>query len=508
MNIGNLVLSNSDDIIIALSLNAVTIEFNRTAERMLSLKRGQILGKNFFSFCNKKQIKIPFNFSQIEKSRDISLKFGEGKLIVNKRGTQVQWKAVFCEETAYPTPLYLVIVKDISELKYYIEENESNKIYLKNILENLPEYIYCKDANLVYQGCNKRVAEYLGLESPDDILGKTDYDFGWDEERIRTLHEVDLKILNTGETVVIEDIIPKPDGLQRIMLTSKSPLRCDQNKIVGVLGVSVDITELKNLEKKLRTTEASEARFKAMSALGGMIAHELRTPLTALGMSSTVIQQLLPILIEGYEKSAEMAVVRSIRKDRLQALKTSVANMGNSIGYAQMTIDMILKGFHYSNKDTQIEITPFLMKDMINKAISHYPFDLDEQHLLTLKHIDDAWVLGQEQMVIHVIHNLLKNALHAIGEAGKGKVIIWTELQKGFINLYVEDTAKGIPTDQLQHIFEPFYTTKKKAALSVGLGLYFCRIVLQKMGGDIGCQSKLGEYTRFKITLTLRGLNA
>jgi len=385
------------------------------------------------------------------------------------------------------------------------DDNISDKIYLQNILENLPEYIYWKDKNLIYKGCNKHVAEYLGLRSPKDIVGKTDYSFGWDEVRIRDLHEIDMQIIKTGREVIVEEIIPKSDGSQRIMLTSKSPLYCEANNIVGILGVSADITKLKALEEKLRNAEASEARFKAMSALGGMIAHELRTPLTSLGMSVYAIEQLLPQLIAGYEKSVDLGKTEAIRPHRLELLKQSIANMGRSVKYADTTITTVLAGLHYSDSNAQVEAAPFSLKQMVVKAIAEYPFNADENHLCKIKHIDDVTVLGQELMVMHVLHNLIKNALHVIDAERRGEITIWSDLEKNMVNLHVEDTAKGIAPMALPHIFEAFYTTKKQTAVSIGLGLYFCKMVLRKMEGDITCESELGKYTRFKITLPLQG---
>ena len=146
----------------------------------------------------------------------------------------------------------LGISKDITRRKEMEEELcqvmgkislQDSQICLKNIMENLPQYVYWKDRNLVYQGCNNHVAQYLGLNSPLEIVGKTDNDFNWDEARIKFLHQIDTAILQEGITNVVEDVIPKEDGSARIMLSSKAPLRNESNEIVGILGVSFDITD-------------------------------------------------------------------------------------------------------------------------------------------------------------------------------------------------------------------------------------------------------------------------
>jgi PAS domain S-box-containing protein len=148
---------------------------------------------------------------------------------------------------------------------------DTNQTYFQSIVEHLPEYVFWKNEQLLYQGCNKRVAEYLSLSTPEKIVGKSDYDFGWNVERIARLHEVDKKILALGLSITVEDIIPKSDGTERIMLTSKSPLYDVERKIIGILGVSADITELKKSEEILNRandkTKSDERPFRLQDVL-------------------------------------------------------------------------------------------------------------------------------------------------------------------------------------------------------------------------------------------------
>ena len=124
-------------------------------------------------------------------------------------------------------------------------------MYLQTIIENLPEYVYWKDVNFVYQGCNKLVSEYLNLKSPKDIIGKTDNDFGWSPDRVSFLRESDESIILSGKKNTTEDIIPL-NNTPRIMLSTKAPLYDNLGKIMGIIGVSVDITEQKNMEEGLK----------------------------------------------------------------------------------------------------------------------------------------------------------------------------------------------------------------------------------------------------------------
>ncbi|MBA4260105.1 MAG: hypothetical protein C0446_13155, partial [Chitinophaga sp.] len=143
-----------------------------------------------------------------------------------------------------------------NELK---EAKEKNELYLHGLVENLPQLVYWKDKNLIYQGCNRLCAALLNLETPEHIIGKSDNDFGWSSERIEALHQIDRLILRDGKPQHVEDTIPV-NGINRVFLTSKNPIIAKNGEIFGILGISTDITEQKRMEEELRKAkEKAEA---------------------------------------------------------------------------------------------------------------------------------------------------------------------------------------------------------------------------------------------------------
>lgn len=119
--------------------------------------------------------------------------------------------------------------------------------YYEDIIAKLPGNIWWKDGELKYLGCNDRVLEVLGLDSKRKFIGKTDYEL-WEKDIAGKLEEADLHVLKTGETINLEETIVEFTGRHAIMLTNKSPLRDSDNNIIGILGTSTDITELKDLK--------------------------------------------------------------------------------------------------------------------------------------------------------------------------------------------------------------------------------------------------------------------
>ena len=155
-------------------------------------------------------------------------------------------------------------------------------------------------------------------------------------------------------------------------------------------------------------------------------------------------------------------------------------------------IDMILNNI----KDGNIDKSNFIdlsISDAIKKAIKQYAYkNKDEKGLVSFDLNDDFIFKGDENMMIFVIFNLLKNSLYY-----KSKIEIRTQTKSDGNYLYFKDYGPGIEKDKLSLIFESFFTSGKKDG--TGLGLPFCKRVMESFGGDIVCESELGEGVEFEI---------
>jgi len=104
---------------------------------------------------------------------------------------------------------------------------------------------------------------------------------------------------------------------------------------------------------------------------------------------------------------------------------------------------------------------------------------------------------GNQLLTIHIIFNLLKNALYYIKSVGKGEIYIWLELGEEMNKLCFKDTAKGISSNELPHVFERFYSNTQGGS---GIGLAFCKMTMEQFGGDIHCESVEGDYAEFVLS--------
>jgi PAS domain S-box-containing protein len=131
---------------------------------------------------------------------------------------------------------------------------ERNQL-LETIIEGFPGTVFWKDRNLVYLGCNTAIARDAGLESPADVVGKSDEELGWGSRLVDFFRSTDRKVLQSGLPVFhIEESYERADGRIQQYETSKFPLVDAEGRVSGVFGVSIDVTELKEAQERLVTS--------------------------------------------------------------------------------------------------------------------------------------------------------------------------------------------------------------------------------------------------------------
>lgn len=250
----------------------------------------------------------------------------------------------------------------------------------------------------------------------------------------------------------------------------------------------------------LRKTKMEHAeRMRVMQTLSASIAHEMRTPLAGIRASISGFEEYLPPMLEAYGDCAKKEPQRfpAIRENHLQRLQDTPRRIMLMIDQANTVIDLLLVNLREEALDRG-QLSPMRIADVVNQAIDRYPFRSGEREKVHLDLTQDFEFRGVETFFIYVLFNLLKNAFYSLQSAQKGSISIRLERGGSYNTLYFRDTGTGVDPAIIGRIFDGFFTTKRDGT---GAGLAFCKRTIESFGGEIGCESVLGEYAEFIIRL-------
>ncbi len=390
-----------------------------------------------------------------------------------------------------------------------IDKLEELKNYYENIIAKLPGHVFWKNRDTILQGCNDLQAKNLGFKSREEIVGKTNYDmivnYSSEEDRKKQaddISQVDIQVMETNTTLVVEEPLQLPGGERRIYLSNKSPLHDKEGKVIGLLGIAFDITAEKEAERLNQEKIEAEKQSQYLRAAAGSIAHELRTPLMIIGMSSRFMKTYWHILIETYLKAKDAGIsIEDIDKKSLHHIENRIDGILKQIHYSNAFIDLVLGNLKEGDFDASGHRTSD-MKMIVDSCIKQYPFeDKSNEHLLV--HWEDTHTFkfkGDEFLMTNVLNNLIKNSLYFIKAAGKGEIYIWIESHDDQNVLCFKDTAQGASQEVISNLFRSFYSKRQGGT---GLGLAFCKKIINSFGGTIEASSIESEYMQFALSFPI-----
>lgn len=238
---------------------------------------------------------------------------------------------------------------------------------------------------------------------------------------------------------------------------------------------------------------AHKTRISLLRSLSASIAHEMRNPLNAITVALASVQSCLPLKPDRKDK----AVNYDISHSGLLNIHEVIEESTSTLNKANKIIDSILT----SMQGKEVSTRDFIRIDAskaIETAINSFPYnDSFDRKLITLDTGNDFDFLGDRDLFYYVLFNLLKNSLYYRNKQGFG-ITVRTEKGESGNKVIFRDTGPGIRACDRERVFESFFTSNKKGGN--GLGLSFCRRVIDSFGGTISCNSKEGEWTEFIIT--------
>lgn len=240
-------------------------------------------------------------------------------------------------------------------------------------------------------------------------------------------------------------------------------------------------------------------KHRTALTVGKNMAHELRSPLVSIRCAIEGLEQHFGVLQNAYQfaLSNKPSPIKRIHPLQYQQLFTVPHSIKRELAYSNSTIDMLLFNANNNFLD-KVNFSNQSVHACVQSVISNYPFKNKAERESVYYVREDFTFQGDDSYLRNVLFNLLKNALYCIEEMQKGAIFITVDRGDPYFNqLIFKDTAKGIPQNQCQTIFEPFFTRDKHGG--TGIGLSFCKQVMESFGGKISCESVAGEYTTFQL---------
>ena len=245
-----------------------------------------------------------------------------------------------------------------------------------------------------------------------------------------------------------------------------------------------------------RNHQLIRQKLSNLNVQSAAIAHEMRTPLGNINM----IGHTLKNIIARYRiKDTALSEQSLITNKDVVSLEQLTDNLRETVKGAQTFIDLML--VNLKQDVSGLPCSQLSMKECIEKIMNIYPFTTQEQQSVHLNLENDFTFSGNEDFFQHVIFNLLKNSFYFIHAAHQGKIFIYTQTSPTENSLIFKDTGPGIEPKKLVHIFKPFHSTRPHGT---GIGLAFCKKVIENFGGKIKVESELNVHTTFTISFPQR----
>lgn len=365
------------------------------------------------------------------------------------------------------------------------------------IIDALNASVYWKDINGKYLGCNDYMAKMAGL-SREQIIGNTDYYLPW-KDQANKIREIDLLVINSCKKYEIEETALTSDYLTRVFLSSKSPLFDENDKVIGVIGVSIDITHYKKFETEFSKTESELERCAGLeSRLLKNINHEVRVPLSS-------IMNMSEILEDNWSTLDEKTKYENIKQifDEIRRLSNFIINAYDVSKFLKNQVILKLEKANFSS----------VLRNIIKKY--HRRF-CDTKVNIEISPFDDYYFAFDHDLICRVVENLLMNAIQYSPKKKKITVSLYKSFLKNTeipaVTCCISDEGIGIPENEIEAVFNPFTESTRTIsnARGIGLGLSAAKQIIEAHHGHIWIENnllKLGITVNFTIPTTLLSLH-
>ncbi|MBC8439314.1 MAG: PAS domain S-box protein [Deltaproteobacteria bacterium] len=479
-----IIVANKDAMIVINNKGLITL-FNPAAEEIFHHPAQTILGQSLNCL-------MPVSYRS-QHTKDIASFFATG-LPNRVIGQTIEVPAVRADGEEFPIEISLSrggageqtfvvgVIRDITERKRAEEALKKSEETFSGFFNqgNIGMAITSLEKGWIKM--NKKLCDMLGY-TRDELSEKTWTEMTWPDDL-----EPDLVLFKKMQSGEIENyemekrFVRKNQDIIHTHLTV-SCLRHDDGGIDKVLATLQDITDRKTAEDQLKIAQIKLIESEKLSSIGTLsagIAHELNNPLMGiLNYNQYALKKLPP----------EDKLHRVI-KDAERATKHCIKIVQNLLTFS-----------HFDKADQEV-CQDVDFKEMVERVLGLLAYRIEKGNIIVLHDTSDvlSTIHVRVTKMQQVLLNLIANAIDAVEESEKKEIRITLFPDDDNAVIVIEDTGHGISSENITRIFDPFFTTKP-VGKGTGLGLSVSYGIVKDHDGEISCNSKMNQSTRFAITL-------
>ncbi len=455
--------------------------FNDALCRHLGYSREELMGMNYRVYVPPEKSKEAFEiYNRIYRT-------GEPTEIFDIVQIRKDGSRIFAESSASPIRNeeneiigFRGVLRDVTERKQAGEEKKASEERYQNVMEEMEEGYYETDLAGNYTFFNDAICKKLGY-SREELTGMG-FQAHTAPEDAKKISEAYYEVYRTGKPLKwLSPAQIRKDGVRIFAEDSVSPLRNVSGEIIGFRGISRDVTERKQAEEEKKQLEQKAqlaSRLASVGELASGVAHEINNPLTG---------------VIGY---AHLLLARKdIPKDMVHDVE--VINEG-----AQRVSSIVKKLLAFA-RQTRPEQRYVNINELIRNTLDLQAYALAANNIkVSLQFARDLpMTIADPGQLQQVFLNLIMNAETEMKlTRNSGKLLIKTEHTDNIIQISFKDNGPGITKENLEHIFNPFFTTRE-VGQGTGLGLSVCHGIITEHKGRIWAESEPGKGATFIVEL-------
>jgi PAS domain S-box-containing protein len=373
---------------------------------------------------------------------------------------------------------------------------------LKLVLDNMPAFVFWKDRNSVYLGCNNRFAANAGLSSPEKIVGLTDLDLPWRDTEAASYRADDKLVMDSGSPKFnYEETQHTATGRVTWVTTSKVPLKDPDGKVIGILGTFEDITDRKTAEVQreslLRELAEKNNELKSIVYISS---HDLRSPIiNILGFSAQVIDNARDTRTLLADQPLADDVRRKLDAILNQEMPQAIGFIKNSAEKMSALVGALLKLSRIGA--LTMTIVQVNANDLVRRLINAMQYQLRKTGAsVTVDPLPSC--MADEIQLSQVFSNLIDNALKYIHPQRKPQIRISGRRDGKEVIYSVSDNGIGISPAYHSKVFELFHRLNPdETASGEGVGLTIVSNIITRHHGRVWLESTPGEGSIFYFSL-------